>query len=77
MQFITHPFQVPVTQTTKLSGYIIILVSYYYHRYETYTVDATDYGDRYTDYTGYSVTSDKPISVSAGHGNVMVLYVYK
>ena len=41
-------------------------------RYQTYTVDAAEDGDRYTDYTGYSVTSDKPISVSAGHGFVRV-----
>ena len=45
---------------------------YCFSRYETYTMDANNHGDRYTDYTGYSVTSDKPISVSAGHGYVLV-----
>ena len=41
-------------------------------RFQTYTVDAYDEGTELTDYTGFSVVSDKPISVSAGHGNVMV-----
>ena len=35
-------------------------------------MDAYDNGTSSTDYTGYSITSNKPVSVSAGHGYVMV-----